>query len=602
VSWALLRWDQKLSRVPEPERGWRQAVVIAGAEWRELADSLVSDLTPKTPGHGAYYQAFLADRLLYRDDEGSARFAFLGEQPQDVVIEHRFSIEETLEVVARLLDAHLARTHPGGSLFLLMAPNARRFAQPLLVDRQQRRCILLAPAALYDNTEQGFTLSATAQSLSAVLLESHVIALIKNPVSSAARLGDVVVQSLKKFVRLPLPKPVTVPAEPGHPPGMDLAGWEAWLDRYTGTRREAGSIRLLIDGDAFFSRFHQAIAEATNHIHLNVYVFDRDDVGVSVANQLKQRSREDIEIKVIFDRVSTLTSGQIPPGTPMPDDFVPPASISSWLRKDSRVQVRPFLNPWFSSDHAKVLIVDGWRAWLGGMNMGREYRYEWHDMMFEVEGEVVTSLEHEFRRMWAHEGPLGDAAYLAALLSEPQPGVFPLHSTEWYPVRRLPTKTAWKPFAAAVLSSLARARSYIYVENPYLFDKRVILGLVKARARGVDVRVVLPRVNDVKAGTRGNLVIANYLRERGVRVYFYPGMTHVKALQVDGWSCLGSANLNHLSLRVNQEQNLATSDPGFATQLKTQLFETDFARSYELKEPIAVDWVDFITDLVLEGL
>jgi cardiolipin synthase len=96
-------------------------------------------------------------------------------------------------------------------------------------------------------------------------------------------------------------------------------------------------------------------------------------------------------------------------------------------------------------------------------------------------------------------------------------------------------------------------------------------------------------------------VIANYLIEHGVRVYFYPAMTHVKALLVDGWACLGSGNLNHLSLRVNHEENIASSNPGFAAELKKELFEQDFARAYELKDPISVDWVDFLADLVLEG-
>jgi len=36
-------------------------------------------------------------------------------------------------------------------------------------------------------------------------------------------------------------------------------------------------------------------------------------------------------------------------------------------------------------------------------------------------------------------------------------------------------------------------------------------------------------------------------------------------------------------------------------RLKQELFEEDFARSYELSEPVSVDWVDFLADLVLEG-
>jgi phosphatidylserine/phosphatidylglycerophosphate/cardiolipin synthase-like enzyme len=149
---------------------------------------------------------------------------------------------------------------------------------------------------------------------------------------------------------------------------------------------------------------------------------------------------------------------------------------------------------------------------------------------------------------------------------------------------------------------LCRAQSYIYVENPYLFDKGVIAELVEARARGVDVRVLMPRVNDFKTGGRSNLIVANYLRQHGVRVYFYPGMTHVKALLVDGWACLGSGNLTHLSLDLSQEQNIATSDPAFAAGLKHDLFEEDFARSYELNQPISVDWMDFMADTALEDL
>src|SRR5437016_2713724 len=45
VNWALLRWNQKVSRIPDGRRGWREAAVIAGSEWRELAASLVSELT-----------------------------------------------------------------------------------------------------------------------------------------------------------------------------------------------------------------------------------------------------------------------------------------------------------------------------------------------------------------------------------------------------------------------------------------------------------------------------------------------------------------------------------------------------------------------------
>lgn len=600
VNSGLLRWDQKLPHMPAGERGWREAVVIAKGEWGRLTTNLVEALAPATPGHGIYYEGFLADRLLYRDARGSPRFASADQPPKGVVTDRSFSFEETLATLARHIEQDLVEKHPGQSLFLLLAPNAKRFPQALLLDRQQRRCIWLSPAALYNNTDRGLTLSTTAQGLSSLLLESHLLALIKNPVSSVARLADLGVESVVRFVRMPFPKPSTDYPPLKHCSGMDLTKWEAWLNRYTGTREEEGSLSLLVDGEQFFPRLKQAIATATNHIHFDVYIFDKDDVGVEMADELKRRSRQ-IEVKVILDRLGTIGAGAIPPSTPLPDNFVAPTSMYSYLRQNSHVRVHPFLNPWFSTDHSKVYLVDGTEAWLGGMNLGREYRYEWHDVMVELHGPVVASLEDEFRREWAHEGLFGDLGYLAALVHGPHHAPPPKPSDQWMKVRLLPTKTAWKPFSAAVQAAIAKAKSYVYLENPYLFDKRVIVALARARNRGVDVRVVLPRVNDLKSGGRSNLVLANYLLEHGARVYFYPGMTHVKALMVDGWACLGSGNLNHLSLRVCQEHNVASSDPRFAAEVKRKLFEEDFTRSYELKQPVSIEWVDFLADLLLEG-
>jgi len=600
VSSALLRLNRRLSHPPAPKPGgWRQATVIAETDWRRLIASLLDELTPSAPGHGVCFQAFLADRVMFRDAHGIARLTSQTDAPPDLVIDHRFPTEETLEVFSRHIEGYLLQHYPGDSLFLIMAPNADQFMEPLLLDHERHRCIWLSPASLYDTMERGSVFANSMRGCAAVLFESHGLALIKNPVSSAARLVDLGVQTGVKILQFPLPKPVTDVPPLARTNGMDLVAWEKWLDRNTGTRQEKGSLQLLIDGDRFYSRLTQAIAAATNHIYTHVYIFDRDDVAVAIADQLKQRSFQ-VRVRVILDQMGTLAAGLEPPATPMPENFTMPASIVSYLRDGSRVRVHPFLNPWLSTDHQKIYLVDGGHAWIGGMNLGREYRYEWHDLMFELEGPVVTSLEREFRRNWAHESLLGDLAYVVALLTPPKRPTFTADTNRWIELRRLPTRTGWKPFSSAAHGALARAQSYIYVENPYLFDKSIIAGLVKARARGVDVRVVLPRVNDFRAGARGNVVVANYLRQNGVRVYFYPGMTHVKALLVDGWSCLGSGNMTHLSLDISQEQNIGTSDPAVAACLKRDLFEADFARSYELTQPISSDWVDFLADMVLE--
>jgi cardiolipin synthase len=166
-------------------------------------------------------------------------------------------------------------------------------------------------------------------------------------------------------------------------------------------------------------------------------------------------------------------------------------------------------------------------------------------------------------------------------------------------LRRLYTRTGALQIRRAVLEGIGRAESSVYLENPYLYDNAVAVALAEARTRGVDVRVVLPLGTDTPGGNSSNYVTANYLLANGVRVYIYPGMTHVKAVVVDGWACLGSANFTHLCLRLNQEVNVAFSDPETVERLCRELFEVDFEKSHYLHEPIPVGWRDRVVEGVL---
>ncbi|MGH7970670.1 MAG: hypothetical protein ACREIC_18240, partial [Limisphaerales bacterium] len=351
------------------------------------------------PGQGAYYRGLLGGRFLYRNSDGTPRFGAMNEPHPGISIVHRYSIEETLQKLARLSEARVAKMHPQESVFVLMAPNSRHFPQPLLVDRARRQCVWLSPVDFYHSSEPGHAMTSSARSIRALLLEGHGLALLKNPVSSAGRLGNLLAQTMAGLVRLLIPSS-SPPVPPlRHGQGMDLVKWEAWLDRHSFTRQQQGSLKLLVDGERFFPRLQKAIAGATNHIHFEDYIFDNDDVAVEIAGQLRQKSGS-VKTEVILDRLGSISAAQVPPSTPPATNFIPPASILTYLRRDSRVEVRPFLNPFASYDHSKVYLVDG-VAWLGGMNIGREYRYEWHDAMVELEGPVVASLERGFQRHWA---------------------------------------------------------------------------------------------------------------------------------------------------------------------------------------------------------
>jgi phosphatidylserine/phosphatidylglycerophosphate/cardiolipin synthase-like enzyme len=98
--------------------------------------------------------------------------------------------------------------------------------------------------------------------------------------------------------------------------------------------------------------------------------------------------------------------------------------------------------------------------------------------------------------------------------------------------------------------------------------------------------------------TRSNVLAVNVMLDNGIRVYIYPGFSHVKAAIYDGWACVGSANFDRFSLRLNRELNIASSDPALSGQLMERLFEPDFELSPELIERIPERWVDHLVEIV----
>jgi cardiolipin synthase len=294
-----------------------------------------------------------------------------------------------------------------------------------------------------------------------------------------------------------------------------------------------------------------------------------------------------------MDDAGSLFAGNLAQNTPPTAGFQRPSDIQSYLTSGSKVLVRASANPWLTVDHRKLFVIDGRQAFVGGMNIGAQYRYQWHDMMVGLTGPVVGRLEKDYREAWAHAGPLGDLAY-AWISIFPQAASRKNAMTNTIGIRPLRTASFKPDIARAQLEAIHRAKSYIYIENAYFDDNAFLSALIEARRRGVDVRVIFPAENDSGIMQTSDEAAGNDLIANGARVYVYPGMTHVKAAIYDGWACLGSANFNKMSLRVGQELDVAFSDPATVARLKKDLFDTDFRRSRELTKPVPLDWYDFL--------
>jgi len=408
---------------------------------------------------------------------------------------------------------------------------------------------------------------------------------LNRPVSNLLSLSSFVFKSTTGLLRRTALGVVQFPSLENQPippvayrKGMDLQQWENDLDRISGQKRSQGTIDFLVGGEEYFTRLLESFAQAEDSIDIRTYIFDNDDYAVYVADYLKDRSR-DVRVRVMFDGMGNLLATQADADS-VPRDFEAPLSISRYLEDHSNVDVRSRANPWLTGDHTKTTIVDRKVAFVGGMNIGREYRYDWHDLMMEVRGPIVDELQFESDKAWARAGIFGDVAnFLRFLAGKKQHA-----DVIGYPIRPLYTRNFDSQIYRAQLAAIRRSQSYIIIENAYFSDDRIMYELARARRRGVDVRVILPTAGNHGPLNASNQVAINKMLDNGIRVYLFPGMNHVKAAIFDGWACVGSANFDKLSLEINKELNLSTSHPEAVEQLLDRVFIPDLARSEEVTD------------------
>jgi cardiolipin synthase len=375
-----------------------------------------------------------------------------------------------------------------------------------------------------------------------------------------------------------------VPAEVPGTPEFDLL-----LDRIGIPRQEQGSVSFLVDGPEFFGELDRQIASAKQSVDVQVFIYDNDDIAVRYSDILRKKS-EEARVRVLFDDLGSTFAHTAAPETPGPGGFSPPADIGTYLKDGSKVRVRRSMNPWLICDHTKLLVFDRRTAILGGMNIGREYYSEWHDLMVKVEGPAVGSLAKQFNRAWRKAGPLGDFALFRKPGEVKRPDKIP----NGIPVRLMRTDAArgQRHILDASLLAIRAARKRVWIENPYFAHDETARALAAAARRGVDVRVILPARGDSTIMDAGNLATARELIRAGARIYRYPRMTHMKVMICDGWAQVGSANLDVLSMRINRELNLAFSDPATVKSLENRVFLPDFRVSKgitleETSSPIA---------------
>jgi cardiolipin synthase len=571
----------------------RQVTVRSPSEWNAVVTLVMTDLAPEAEGEAALTLVQGEEIIFHVTPEKQLGVYRLETKPADLHVT-RFVGEGEFAAHAEAV----LRARYGDDEVLLFQSGDDPYDQSFVFfDLPHRLSVLIVAPPVGERGWFPGLFSVLFRVPGTVIIRGQAFGLLTRPVSSVGRLAWLVSQSALKLIPphyadRDQPPPVIVRS------GMDLAAWERELDAMNLPPSYLGTIAPLIDGDAFFTQLVQAIQDARQSIEVRLFIFDNDDYALRIADLLKQRSR-DVRVRVLIDAMGTLGAGQAAPvgAATGSREF----SIVRYLRDGSGIQVRENPNPLLVADHTKTILVDQRLAFLGGMNIGHEYRHQWHDMMVELEGPIVGRLQYDFDVAWAYASFGGDLAYLKALTGKER-FAGKEDRADYVNLRPLYTRTLDPQVLRAQLAAIGKASRRIWVEQPYVSDDSLIAALIDARRRGVDVRMIVPTRGDSRFMNSANLLAASVLARNGVRVYVYPGMTHVKAAIYDGWACLGSANFDKLSLRVNRETNIATSDPGFVGRLERELFEADFARSREISEPPSAGWGTYITAYVAAQL
>lgn len=341
--------------------------------------------------------------------------------------------------------------------------------------------------------------------------------------------------------------------------------------------------RLLENGEEFFPRVFACIAAARDEVVLETFILFEDKVGLALHAVLLAAAARGVQIDMTID------------GYGSPD--LSPGFISALTQAGVRVHVfDPSPKLWgyrtnlFRRMHRKIVVVDGERAFVGGINYSADHLADFgpaakQDYAVEIEGAIVADI-HTFVRQALAQGEREPATSLGDRLRE---GISVQAHKLTPPWRRATPAPAGEAAAIFVTRdnhrhprdieqhyriAIRAARQRIVIANAYFFPGyRLLRELRRAAQRGVMVQLILQGEPDMAIVKTAANMLYHYLLAGGVQIFEYDARPlHGKVAVADGaWATVGSSNLDPLSLSLNLEANVIIKDRAFNQHLSARL-------------------------------
>jgi cardiolipin synthase len=328
---------------------------------------------------------------------------------------------------------------------------------------------------------------------------------------------------------------------------------------------EENRVDLYTRGDEKFDALFAAIRGARDHIHLEYFILNNDELGRAVIHALAEKAREGVEVRLLFDAMGTRAGG----GSRKAFSELTDAGgkIGVFFPSVYRVNYR---------NHRKIAVIDGVTGFIGGFNIGDDYLGKgplgpWRDTAFQVTGKAVQLLQLRFFLDWHYVTDEYPGLAPRYFPDPGTPGTTPIQIVSGGP------DTRWNAIKEGYIKLINSARESVSIQTPYFIpDESVTDALRLAALSGVDVRIMIPCKPDHPFVYWATLSFVGDLLDAGVRAYTYDaGFLHAKTIVVDGKAgSVGSANWDVRSFRLNFEANAFFYDAAVGAELARR-FEED---------------------------
>ena len=338
-------------------------------------------------------------------------------------------------------------------------------------------------------------------------------------------------------------------------------------------------VTLLENGEATFEAIFEAIEDANRYVMIQFFIIKDDVLGGQLRDLLVRKAQEDrVKIYFLYDEIG---SHALPKRylQSLRDAGISVAAFQTTQGRANRFQIN-FRN------HRKIVVVDGKSAFIGGHNVGDEYLGKsarfgaWRDTHVKIVGPAVLSTQLVFLGDWYWA--VQEVPNLSEIVWQPQ-FVAPRDGHTVLPLQTGPVDTI-EGGTLFFLNSINRARERFWITSPYLVpDETIRNALQLAALRGVDVRIMIPENPDKKIPWLAGFSFLGDLERAGIRVFRYTeGFLHQKVFVVDQQTaCVGTANLDNRSLRLNFEVSAVVLDEAFNTEVANMLLR-DFEKCREV--------------------